>query len=438
MTQSISTNTFGVARFVVSADPTQGTHTTIATALTSASSGDNILIREGSYPENLTLKSGVALIGLGGSGAVVITGKATMSVVGTARLQGLLLATNSDNVLVLSGANASAVIVENCYFSCTSGTGISVNNNTVGSGVLIYDSQVATTSTNAFFAVTTGVLLLNGVFTTQDTALSSTASTIAAGTLDIRNCYLSNTITGTGGTINIANSTLDQLALNGTALTVNGATVNSQNNVYLAGSASGITVTSGTMNSYNDTVNSSNTNAVTGAGTINYSGMIFSGSSSTINTTTQSGGIAQGVKGGVAPASGFIGFTVSASQTTPQVLTSATVFNVTSVSIPAGRWAVYGASLFTSTGVNTTNVSLITALQTVNNSVSSLEGSGFATATLAGVGLMNFSGAQSNANFGPYILNLTTPTTYFLNVEAVAAVAFNMSVSGTIRAVCIG
>ena len=55
-----------------------------------------------------------------------------------------------------------------------------------------------------------------------------------------------------------------------------------------SGSASAISVgAAASLNLYECTVNSSNTNAITGGGTITYSDIVFTGSSSTINTTTK-------------------------------------------------------------------------------------------------------------------------------------------------------
>jgi pectin methylesterase-like acyl-CoA thioesterase len=63
-THALSTNNYGPAKFIVSSSAANGTHTTIAAALTSASTGDTIFIRPGTYTENLTLKAGVNLTAL--------------------------------------------------------------------------------------------------------------------------------------------------------------------------------------------------------------------------------------------------------------------------------------------------------------------------------------------------------------------------------------
>jgi pectin methylesterase-like acyl-CoA thioesterase len=91
-------NNFGVAKWIVSSAYSDGcTHTTIASALTSASSGDTIFVRTGTYTENLTLKAGVNICAFEGDGytpTVTIIGKASFSSAGTVCLSGLRLQTN--------------------------------------------------------------------------------------------------------------------------------------------------------------------------------------------------------------------------------------------------------------------------------------------------------------------------------------------------------
>lgn len=60
------------------------------------------------------------------------------------------------------------------------------------------------------------------------------------------------------------------------------------NSLLSCGTASALSIGSGTtLGVYNSSIGSSNTNAITGAGTLDYSGLIFPETSKTINTTTQ-------------------------------------------------------------------------------------------------------------------------------------------------------
>ena len=97
--QQLSTNTFCTAKWIVSPTATDGTHTTIAAALTAASSGDTIFIRPGTYTENLTLKAGVNLAAYdcdAFSGQVTISGKCSFSAAGQVDISGIRLQTNGD------------------------------------------------------------------------------------------------------------------------------------------------------------------------------------------------------------------------------------------------------------------------------------------------------------------------------------------------------
>jgi len=94
MAQSISTGTFCEAKWVVDPTAGQGTHTTIASAITSASSGDTIFIRPGTYTENLTLKAGVNLAAFNGdqnTPNVTIIGNNTLTTAGTVSISNIRL-----------------------------------------------------------------------------------------------------------------------------------------------------------------------------------------------------------------------------------------------------------------------------------------------------------------------------------------------------------
>src|SRR6185503_17737268 len=119
--QVISTGTFTTAKWIVSSDITQGTHTTIAAALTSASSGDTIFIRPGTYTENLTLKAGVALCAYvcdAFEPNVIISGTCTFTAAGTVSISGIRLQTNNAALLAVTGSAASIVFLNLCFLNC--------------------------------------------------------------------------------------------------------------------------------------------------------------------------------------------------------------------------------------------------------------------------------------------------------------------------------
>ena len=172
-TRQTSTNKWGTAKWIVDSDSSVSTHTTIAAALTAASSGDTIFIRPGSYTENLTMKAGVNLCAYDCDALtpnVTIVGKLTATFAGTCSISGICLQTNSDFFLVVSGSSATIVNLSNCYLNCTNNTGIS------------YTSSSSSSKINCFYCI--------GDVTTTGITLHSMSG---AGFIDYQNSFIKNT-----------------------------------------------------------------------------------------------------------------------------------------------------------------------------------------------------------------------------------------------------
>lgn len=278
-------NNFGVAKWIVNATAGLGTHTTIATALTSSTSGDTIFIMPGTYTENLTLKAGVTLTGFSSSASVtppvIILGKATLTS-GVVAIEDVQLKTNSDFCLVISGS--ATVNLYRCEIFANGSNAISCD-----SGIInLYQCNgidVGGSSSQIFTCINTSTVALIGCYfiLTQ-----TTANTFANGTsLSILNSTFQGPITTSNTALFSAyNSTLlhpsSTLTINGTGTSI------SSGCTFLAGGSSAISIGTGaTLTVANCTVDSSNTNAITGAGTLVNAGISFSGTSKTINTTTQ-------------------------------------------------------------------------------------------------------------------------------------------------------
>ncbi len=363
MAQQLSTNTFGCAKWIVSPTASDGTHTTIATALTAASSGDTIVIRPGTYTENLTLKAGVNLTAFGsdssnvgtgsggnGTGVVIIKGKATFTGVGTVNIYGIQLQTNSDFFLAITGTSASIVNLNNCYLNCINNTGISLTTNSANAGLNVYDctGDLGTTGI-ALFAVS-GVCPYRFVNTNiSNSGSSSTANTASGGNITYQRCSFTNatTTSGTAGLLSFFTQ-IDSTIGNIISLTIGGSGAATVNFNYLnSGSASAFSTSVTSNFIFNSIIVSSNTNAITGAGAITYSNLSFT-SSSTINVTTQTGGVSNGGKF-QAPSTGFIGQQLTANATAVAT-SSGTSKTITSVTLTAGVWDVSGSFRSTATG----------------------------------------------------------------------------------------
>lgn len=292
-TRALSTNNYGPAKFIVDGTTVaNGTHSTIQSAIDAASAGDTVFIRPGTYTENLTLKAGVDLTGYtsdGFSGHVIINGKCSFSAAGAVHISGLRLQTNSDFFLEVTGSASSAVALTNCSLNCLNNTGISYTSSGASSLVAIQycNGDIGTTGISLFSSSSTGPIVIN-YSTIENSGDSTTASTISAGLLSITCSRIIFPIT-TSGTADIQaqDSTFSTLS-NVTMITHGGSGGNSfvQRCMIASNSASAVSI-GGTLTMSLNTINSSNTNAITGAGTLINAGQSFTGSSYLINTSTQ-------------------------------------------------------------------------------------------------------------------------------------------------------
>jgi len=291
-TRSVSTGNYGPCKFIVDGTTTaNGTHSTIAAALTSASSGDTIFIRSGTYTENLTLKAGVNLVAFDTDALtpnVKIVGKATFSAAGTCSISGIRLQTNSDFAIAVTDSNGSTLRLSNCWISCSNNTGIS----TTGTAICVLWSCIAsieTTGIGLYSSSSSGSInIYNSLI--QNSGNSVTASSNSAGAVTfINSCANIVFSTSSTGTFTAQNSQIDVVALNTTSFTSAGTGSSGLLNCYLtSGTASAVSVGAGTTVTMSEcSVSSSNTNAITGAGTVIFGDITFVGTSSLINTTTQ-------------------------------------------------------------------------------------------------------------------------------------------------------
>ena len=276
---------YSVANGFTVATDGSGDFTTIAAALTAATSGMDIFIRPGTYTENLTLKAGVNLVAYQADAYtpnVIINGKCTATFSGTCSLSGICLQTNSDYCLVVSGANPTFVNLKGCYIYALNNTAI---NMTGGSKIQIYDSKADTGTSGVTYFQKSGngaIKIFGGVF--ENNAASSTVSTCSAGSINFYSVtYFALGITTSGsGILLISNSIiLGSIIIGGNS----GADAITRSSINSA-TATALTINSGcTLGLYECTISSSNTNAIAGSGNLGYSGISFASTSSTIQNT---------------------------------------------------------------------------------------------------------------------------------------------------------
>lgn len=298
---AIAFNPYNCAKWIVDPTANIGTHTTIQAAINAASSGDTVFIRANAtpYTENLTLKTGVNLAAFSSdasqnnTGNVKIIGKATFTGAGTVNIGGLELQTNSDFLLEVSGSSASNVNLINCYLNMSNNTGISYTSSSSSSGIILFNCRgnIGTTGISPFAHSGAGQIIYE-YCNIGNSALSSTASTISAGALTLKYTRMNNPITSSG----TASETIDYSILdsNGQNLTMytcggSGSTHRLLKSWIGSGTASAIS-TSQTLECHDCLITSTNANAITGSGTLNFSGLNFtSGISNAMNVSTMNG-----------------------------------------------------------------------------------------------------------------------------------------------------
>lgn len=295
-THAVPSNNYGPAKFIISANAANGTHTTIASALAVASSGDTIFVRTGSYTEDLTLIAGVNICAFDCDSLtpnVTITGTQTANFVGTVSISGIKFTSVSVSCITSTGTNASVLNLFNCSIIIPNGIFGIVENN-VNAIFNLYNCTSNTTGTTAgaFINGATGTVNLYScnIF---NTGLSTLGSSSIVNHVNAYNCNFFRNLVATrvGDAYLLYNCLVDTSSQNLIALeaSTNADTLalRAFNSIIKGGSAAAVAITNAAAvgSLYNCVVDSTNTNAISGAGTLIYSEIAFSNTSSTIQGT---------------------------------------------------------------------------------------------------------------------------------------------------------
>jgi len=291
-THALATNNYGVAKFIVATSAANGTHTTLASAMAAASVGDTIFLRD-SVTENVTITPGVNISAWSGGtlNTPSIIGTLTMTGAGTSTISGIRLVTNSAAALAVTGSAASIVNLERCYLDFTNATGITFSSSSASAQINVTNcfGNLGTTGIALFSNTSAGQLLFRycSIFNTgASTTQSSTSGTTVINYSGVA-CPL---VTASAGVLSLLYTNINTSAQNATSVTTVGTgTSFIECSTFVSGTASAISIGAGTTVQVGNAVrvDSTNTNAITGAGAIQYGEITFTGSSNTINTTTQ-------------------------------------------------------------------------------------------------------------------------------------------------------
>ena len=279
--------------FIVDAASSDADFATITTAIAAAPANTTIFLKPGTYTENFTLASGKNLAAWDCDAFtpnVTISGTITVTSATTVSISGIRLQTNSAAFLAVTGSAASIVNLNNCYLNSLNNTGItfSTSSGSAQLNILYCQGDIGTTGIANFSHSSAGLLQIQHCLLGNSGA-STTASTASAGQLNINFSKIGAPITTSGTNLITANSTyIDSSPTNTLALTIGGSgSPNKTDFCYLSsGTASAVSIGSNLVMT-NCEVNSSNTNAITGGGSVTVGQIDFSNTSSLINTTTQ-------------------------------------------------------------------------------------------------------------------------------------------------------
>ena len=285
-------NPMSSSRWIVDALGFNGTHTTIASAIASATSGDTIFVLPGTYTENLTLKVGVNITAYPGDEFlpnVTIIGKCSFSATGTTNISNIRLQTNGDFFLEVTGSNIPVVNLYNCYVNCTNNTGISFTASNAASLITmtLCNGDITTTGITVFSFSGTGIISMRRCNITNSGG-TTTNSTCSSGSLEFLWCNINFPITVSSVGVITSRYCSHSVATTIPLTLTNSPSNNSFSHCAIGGATnSSLSIGSGCVTGlFNTNINSSNANAITGGGTLIAPSVTFTGNSFANNVTT--------------------------------------------------------------------------------------------------------------------------------------------------------
>lgn len=356
-----STTDLHVAKWIVNnVANSGGNQTTIQGALNSASSGDTIFVMPGStgiYTENLTITKNVNIVAFMGDSLipnVTLIGKITCTSAVTFSITNMRLQTNSDFVLAVTGSAATIAHLNNCYLNCTNNTGISFTTSSSSAQINLNScmGDIGTTGITLFTQSSAGTLSLN-YCRISNSGGTSTVSTVSAGAISVfySNISFPFTSSSTGG-ITFISCRIDSATQNVTTLTVGGSGSNNIISCAISSGTASCVSIGATATMADCTLNSTNTNAVTGLGTLIYSGLFMINTGTAINTSTLTA--RNIITGGISFNAGTDILNTYSTGTYTPTITGASTAGVQSYSVQTGRWTKIGRLVYVTTHVITT------------------------------------------------------------------------------------
>jgi hypothetical protein len=289
MTANTGDNRFGMPTWIVCDPdrPWEGTHTTLTAALAVASSGDSVGIKPGlTLTENVTVPAGVNIVGspVGFVNLPQVIGKITVSS-GICNISGLQLTTDGDYAISVTGTGS--VNLTFCFLEGADNTIIEM---TSSGSLRILDSNLNLNTTGiAYHTQTAGSIRYRRVSgsnvlnsTTQSTSSSASALFLEDGLLPILVSMSDSSLLQTRN-FQFGDSSTNSIGLT----TADTSTALLRSGTIASGSAAAVSAGAGTTVTIDQiTISSTNSNPVTGAGTVVYGLIEFRGTGQGENVTT--------------------------------------------------------------------------------------------------------------------------------------------------------
>lgn len=394
----------------------RGTYSTIQSAIDAAalnSSIGTVFIRPGTYLEDITLKSGINIIGLSDGGRTpnaVIAGQITHNTSGTVTITGVRLAgrDGAAGCLYVTGSVGSFVNLYNCYILVGSSTGIAMDTTSSTAMVRVLYCTGLSFSSGApkrlFSCSGNGNLLFFATRFVIDNDFPGAPSTFSStGTLRVEHSIIRDQIETTGtGRIAATHSNFNTSGYNAKALSIGADATSTTGENYLkmcnifSGTATAMTITS-KLNLFNTSISTSNVTPIDGAGELFYSCVDYQNSdfvkAGTTLTTTRGyldGGHYVGDFSGVTIPAGCVGEYISSAVASGSAITLANNTNVdiTSIVLTPGAWDVSGIVQFSSLTAGTSQAgSVSTASVTIGAYGDRTVSSTFTNTTVNDVGV---------------------------------------------------
>lgn len=273
-------NPMSGSRWIVDSLGFNGTHTTIASAITSATAGDTIVILQGTYTENLSMKNGVNLAASGSNinGGVTIHGQLTIGT-GSCTITGINFTSNGASII--NSNSTGQVRFYDCSFVTsdqfvTTGSG--------GGGTWHFSNTFLLSGTASLFSCSTNMNYYNCYIGNGG---STTASALSGNAMFMVGCFFGCPVNFTGGTIFMNSTYWSTEDINQKCLIANsaGSRCDIKNCQLYSGTSTAVTV-SQTCTITNCSIETNTATVIDGAGTLRYTPISFTGTGSTVTTST--------------------------------------------------------------------------------------------------------------------------------------------------------